>query len=105
MNTKLEKLWNNVIESPNKEVEFENVEKLSRYISRKVLYFNIIVTDDKGNKYKLPNDFPIINDIFGNDDIFIKKVYLVIYDGDEKVFESDKWEPKSEKNVYMFYNE
>jgi len=98
MNTKLEKLLNNVIESSNKEMEFENVKKLTKYMSNKGLSFSMTLTDNNANNYKLPNDFPI-------DNVFVKKVYIAVCDGDKKVFESDSWEPKSKENIYMFFYE
>ncbi|GHT70526.1 hypothetical protein AGMMS50239_39000 [Bacteroidia bacterium] len=79
-------------------MELANVKKMAKYMSIKGLSFNMTVIDNETNKYKLPNDFPI-------DNVFVKKVFLIVSDGDMKVFESDKWEPKDKKNVYMFFYE
>jgi hypothetical protein len=98
MNTKIENLWNNIVESSNKEMELANVKKMTKYMSVKGLSFNMTVMDNNTNEYKLPDDFPI-------DSIFIKKVLLIVYDGDIKVFESGKWEPRDKENLYMFFYE
>ena len=97
INTKLEKLWNSVVESPNEGIESDNIVKLTRYLSEKQLSFDLIVTDINSVRHRLPYGIT-------KEDILVKDAVLIVYDGkkNKEIFVSGKWEPKAKENIYAF---
>lgn len=67
-------------------------------MNRKNISFSIIVTDSICNVHILPKDFLI-------DYTSIKNATLIVFENDKKIFESNKWQPKDNENIYIFFKE